>query len=120
MRGGNRTAPTARPGVKVPRPPRNLDGKQREVWLELAEAVERLGTFQLSDLAAFRAMVRSVTRAELCPLNAPPSAAGRLEQAAASALASFGLSPLARERVKVAKNDRSVAARILAMAREGK
>jgi phage terminase small subunit len=120
VRGGNRQAPTARPGAKVPRPPRALDDDQRRIWFELAKAVERLGTFQPSDLAAFRAMVRSVTRAELCPLDAPPSAAGRLEQAAASALASFGLSPLARERVKVEKDERSVAERILDLAQKGR
>jgi hypothetical protein len=101
VRGGNRQRPVSRPGAKVPRPPTALDGTQRRIWLELARAVERLGTYQPSDLTAFRAMVRAVTRAELCPLDAPPSAAGRLEQAAASALSSFGLSPLARERVKV-------------------
>jgi hypothetical protein len=113
MRGGNRQAPHSSPGAKVPRPPKHLDDDQRRLWLELAAAVERLGTFQLSDLVSFRAMVRAVTRAELCPLDAPPSAAGRLEQAAASALASFGLSPLARERVKVPKDERSAARRML-------
>lgn len=117
MRGGNRQRPMAGPRVKVPRPPRDLDPDQRVLWRELARAVERLGTFAPSDLPAFRAMVRSVTRAERCPLDAPPSAAGRLEQAAASALASFGLSPLARERVKVPKDERTATERILAAVR---
>src|SRR5690349_9697594 len=101
MRGGNRQRPTARPGAKVPRPPRDLDEPQRRVWRELAHAVEALGTFQDSDLCAFRQLVRVVTRAELCPLDAAPSAAARLEQSAGSALERFGLSPLARERVRV-------------------
>lgn len=113
MRGGNRQRPTSTPGVKVPRPPKRLDADQRRLWLELARAVEKLGTFGGSDLVAFRQLVRAVTRAELCPLDAPPSAAGRLEQAAASALASFGLSPLARERVKPPKDNRSPTDRIL-------
>jgi phage terminase small subunit len=92
---------TAKPGAKVPLPPKGLDANQKRLWRELASAVEDLGTFQASDIAAFRQLVRSVVRAELCPLDAPPSAAARLEQAAAAALSSFGLSPLARERVKV-------------------
>lgn len=102
MRGGNRQRLTSQPGAKVPRAPRGLDANQRRLWVELAGAVEELGTFQPSDLASFRGLVRCVARAELCPLDAPPSAAARLEQAAAAALSSFGLSPLARERVKVA------------------
>jgi hypothetical protein len=102
MRGGNRSNVMAHIGkvARVPKPPRNLDREQRRVWVELAREVRIVGTYQASDLTAFRALVRAVTRAELCPLDAPPSAAGRLEQAAASALASFGLHPLARERVR--------------------
>lgn len=114
MRGGNRTRPTAVPGTKVPRPPRDLDPAQRRLWLELAKAVERLGTFQPSDLVSFRQLVRAVTRAELCPLDAAPSAAGRLEQAAASSLASFGLSPLSRDRVRRVEDKRSPVERVLA------
>jgi phage terminase small subunit len=91
----------ARPGAKVPQPPRDLDAEQAKLWRELAGAVERLGTFQPSDVVAFRQMVRTVARAEACPMGTAASAAGRLEQAAASALAAFGLSPLARERVRV-------------------
>lgn len=101
MRGGNRQRLAASPGASVPPPPRTLDEVQRRLWRELAVAVEELGTFAASDLVAFRALVRAVARAERCPLDAPPSAAARLEQVAASALAGFGLSPAARERLKV-------------------
>lgn len=95
------------PGAKVPRPPAGLDEGETALWRELARAVEHLGTFGEADAVAFRRMVRVVYRAELCPLDAAPSASGRLEQAAASALASFGLSPLARERVTVPEDTRS-------------
>ncbi len=107
MRGGNRQRLTSRPGAKVPPPPRHLDAAQRAIWAELARAVEAIGTFMPSDLAAFRQAVRTVARAEACPLDAAPSAAGRLEQAAASALAAFGLTPAARERLRVAPVDNS-------------
>jgi phage terminase small subunit len=101
VRGGNRQRLVSAPGASVPSPPRNLDETQRRLWRELARAVEELGTFADSDLVAFRALVRAVGRAESLPLDAPPSAAARLEQVAASALAGFGLSPAARERLKV-------------------
>lgn len=110
MRGGNRTRVTRRPGAKVPAPPRALDALQRGLWRELARAVEVAGTFQASDLVGFRQMVRTVARAEAAPLDAAPSAAARLEQAAGSALAAFGLTPQARERLKVAPRDDSAAA----------
>jgi hypothetical protein len=88
------------------------------LWAELADAVEELGTYKPTDLVSFRRMVRCVFRAEVCPLDAAPSAAGRLEQAAASSLASFGLSPLARQRVKAVADPRSHATRILDELRE--
>jgi hypothetical protein len=105
VRGGNRQRIASRPGAKVPAPPRTLDPEQRRLWIELARAVEKAGTFQPSDLVAFRQLVRAVARAEVAPLDAAPSAAARLEQAAASALASFGLTPAARERLKVVPPD---------------
>jgi hypothetical protein len=111
MRGGNRAYIRAAPGAaKAPPPPRDLDPGppppdldpvQRRLWVELRPAVTALRVYRESDLTAFRQLVRVVARAEACPLDAAPSAAGRLEQAAASALASFGLTPLARERVTV-------------------
>ena len=110
MRGGNRQRLAARPGARVPPPPRALEECQRVLWAELARAVETLGTYRPSDLAAFRAMVRGVARAERCPLDAPPSAAARLEQAAKSALESFGLTPAARERLNVTTADDSAEA----------
>lgn len=112
MRGGNRQRPVANPGAKPPRPPRGLDTAERALWIELARAVARLGTYADSDAVAFRRMVRAAYRAEVCPLDAAPSASGRLEQAAASALASFGLSPLARQRVKRVEDSRSPAHRL--------
>lgn len=114
MRGGNRQRPVSDPGQRPPRPPRGLDPQEAALWRELAAAVAKLGTFAATDLVAFRRMVRCVYRAEVCPLDAAPSASGRLEQAAASALASFGLSPLARQRVKPIEDSRSTAERILA------
>jgi hypothetical protein len=113
MRGGNRQAPVAEPGERPPRAPRDLDAGERALWAELADAVAELGTFKPTDLVAFRRMVRCVFRAELCPLDAAPSASGRLEQAAASALASFGLSPIARLRVRREVDPRSTGRRIL-------
>lgn len=105
MRGGNRQRIRSRPGAKVPPPPRGLDPLQRGLWLELARAVEKAGTFQPSDIVAFRQLVRAVARAEAAPLDAPPSAGARLEQAAASALASFALTPASRERMRVTPPD---------------
>jgi hypothetical protein len=107
MRGGNRTRLVSRPGAKVPPPPRGLDPLRRSLWLELARAVEKAGTFMPSDIVAFRQLVRAVARAEAAPLDAPPSAGARLEQAAASALAGFGLTPAARERLKITPPDDS-------------
>lgn len=119
MRGGNRQRPRSEPGHKPPRPPRDLDGDEAALWRELAAAVTRLGTYTPTDLVAFRRMVRAVYRAEICPLDAAPSASGRLEQAAASALASFGLSPLARQRIVVPKDERTIGERILWATRKG-
>lgn len=78
MRGGNRQHLES-DGVRPPPPPRGLDPEERRLWRRLANAVEVLGTFQPSDAVAFERMVRNVYRAQLCPLNAAPSAAGRLE-----------------------------------------
>ncbi|HEX9107363.1 MAG TPA: hypothetical protein VF832_09040 [Longimicrobiales bacterium] len=119
MRGGNRQRPRSEPGQRPPRPPRDVDAAEAALWRELAAAVAKLGTYKATDLVSFRRMVRCVYRAEVCPLDAAPSASGRLEQAAASALASFGLSPLSRQRVVVPKDERTVAERILEAARKG-
>ena len=112
MRGGNRQAPRSDPGQRPPRPPRGLDPEEAALWRELAAAVAKLGTYTATDLVSFRRLVRTVYRAEVCPLDAAPSASGRLEQAAASALASFGLSPLARQRVKPVVDPRTPSQRI--------
>jgi hypothetical protein len=98
VRGGTRNI-TGRRGARVPPPPKGIDNRQKKLWRELAGAVEELGTFMPSDLAAFRSMVRSLARAEACPLEAPPSAAAKLESSARGALESFGLTPRAREKV---------------------
>lgn len=116
MRGGNRQHLDGQAGGKrPPRPPKDLDPQEAELWRELGAAVAKLGTFTATDLVSFRRMVRCVYRAEICPLDAAPSASGRLEQAAASALASFGLSPLSRQRVKPVVDTRSPADRMLAL-----
>jgi len=113
MRGGNRQRPLSDPGQRPPRPPRGLDPQEAALWRELAAAVAKLGTYTATDLVSFRRLVRTVYRAEICGLDAAPSASGRLEQAAASALASFGLSPLARQRVKPVVDGRTTSQRIL-------
>ncbi len=113
-RGGNRQRPLSDPGQRPPRPPRGLESAEAALWRELAAAVTKLGTYAATDVVSFRRMVRCVYRAEICGLDAAPSASGRLEQAAASALASFGLSPLARQRVKPLVDTRSPTERILA------
>jgi phage terminase small subunit len=119
VRGGNRQRPLAsEAGQRPPRPPRGLGPPEAALWRELADAVAELGTFKATDLVAFRRMVRCVYRAEVCPLDAAPSASGRLEQAAASALASFGLSPLARQRVVKVMDTRTPGRRILDRLRE--
>lgn len=102
MRGGNRQRLTSGVRVRPPKPPRGLEAAEVALWRELAGAVYGLGTYTGSDSAAFRRMVRCVHRAEVCPLDAAPSASARLEQAAASALAGFGLTPAARERLRTA------------------
>lgn len=100
MRGGNRQHVTARPGAKVPPPPRDLSPREKAIWADLALAVETLGTFQPSDLLFFRLTVRTLAEAE-APGTMAPTARARVLQAAGSMLAAWGLSPLARERVRV-------------------
>jgi hypothetical protein len=105
MKGGNRQRLRADPAgsARPPRPPRGLDPAERALWSELAEEVAQVGTYLPSDYTAFARMVRNLYRAQLCPLDAAPSAAGRLEQSAKSALESFGLTPASRLRIVVPK-----------------
>ncbi len=111
MRGGNRQRPTAAPGTKVPRAPRDLSTLEQRIWRELARAVERVGTFQPSDEPFFRLMVKTYAASEE-PGNMPSTARARVLQAAGSMLNAFGLSPLSRERVKSVVDERSPAQRI--------
>lgn len=105
MRGGNRSR-ISTPGAKVPAPPPDLTEAEQRLWLELATAVERLGTFQPSDVLFFRLCVRTLAQAE-CAAEMAPTARARVLQAAGSMLNAFGLSPLSRERVEIPEDDRS-------------
>lgn len=115
MRGGNRTRlrSEAGSGSRPPPPPRDLGRNEAALWRELALAVEDAGTYRPTDAVAFHRMVRCVYRAEVCPLDAAPSAAGRLEQAARNALEAFALTPSSRSRVRVEPHLRSPARRLL-------
>lgn len=119
MRGGNRQRPRSEPGHKPPRPPRDLLDHEARIWREIAVAVAKLGTYKPSDLVFFRLTVRTVAEAESAAAM-PPTARARVLQAAGSMLSAFGLSPLARERIEVPKDNRSVAERILDAAMRGK
>ena len=113
MRGGNRSKVQAAPGVRPPPPPASLDPAEKELWDELASMVEKAGTFQATDVLAFRLAVRAVHRSLMCPLDAPPSASARLAQDARVSLESFGLSPIGRQRVDAAPPPKSVVQRYL-------
>jgi len=111
MRGGNRQRPTAKPGTKVPRAPRDLSPLEARIWKELGHAVDEVGTFQLSDLPFFRLMVKTYAAAEE-PGDMPATARARVLQAAGAMLNAFGLSPLSRERVKRVEDPRTPSQRI--------
>lgn len=100
MRGGHRQFINGGSTARVPKPPKGMPAQQRTIWLELASAVEGLGTFKAEDLMFFRLTVRTVAEAETFD-DMPPTARARLLQAAGAMLNAFGLSPLSRERVKV-------------------
>jgi hypothetical protein len=100
MRGGNRQRPVAAPGARVPPPPADLSERERRIWRELADAVERIGTFQPSDALYFRLTVKTLAQAE-APESMAPTARARVLKAAGAMLSGWGLSPLSRERVKV-------------------
>jgi phage terminase small subunit len=111
MRGGNRQKPRATPGAKVPRPPKHLSPEEKAIWLDLAAAVEGLGTYQPSDAMFFALTVRAYAEA-FSPAPMAPTARARIVQAAGSMLASWGISPLARQRVEPVRDERSPSERI--------
>ncbi len=90
------------PRHRVPPPATRLSAKQRETWLELAAAVEHLGAYAgAADLPAFRVLARSVALADSAEAaKMPPTALVRLLQTAATQLASWGLTPGSRAKVR--------------------
>jgi phage terminase small subunit len=105
-------------GAKVPPAPRRLSAAERGIWRELAAAVERLGTFQPSDLLFFRLAVKTIAESESSGKIAP-TARAKLRQTAASMLNAFGLSPQGRQRVTPVVDKRNAARRVLDALAEG-
>jgi len=98
---------------RVPPAPADLAAPLRQVWGELAAAVDSTGLYAgPGDLAAFRVLVRSVAMVNTPPAKMPATALVRLHQATAAMLASWGLTPasrtkMQRERLRLARFGRA-------------
>jgi hypothetical protein len=99
--------------------PQGLTPLEAQIWKQCKAAVEATRTYQPSDLVFFRLMVKTVAEAE-SPGDMPPTARARIYQAAGSMLNAFGLSPLARERVKPFEDFRTPGERVLSLVEGGR
>ncbi len=99
QRGTERRADRARPGVgaapgrsPVPKPPRTVKGVERRVWLEMAEQVNLVDSYNPACFTQFRMMVKTGTALEIMdPMKTKPTAYAQLQRAMRGWLASFGL-----------------------------
>lgn len=103
-RGTERRASRVKPGVGaspasagVPKPPRDVKGVERRVWLELAAQVELVGSYNPAALTAFRMAVKTIAALEVVdPAKTKPTAYAQLQRAANGWLSKFGLTPADR------------------------
>jgi hypothetical protein len=118
MRGGHRQRPVASPGSESIPTPRDLDRDARAVFEAIvAEAGPNgLRTLRRSDALFVRLAAQAVVAAERAAADTKMAATARarLIQAAGSMLASLGLSPLSRERIKPVEDTRTPAEKLLA------
>jgi len=89
--GGDAISPEAAP---VPPPPEGLSDTERSTWIEVAEAVDELGTFARPFLPAFRLTVRALARVYDAPADLKPSTMRGLLENASKMLGRFGLDPV--------------------------
>jgi hypothetical protein len=86
---------------RVPPAPKDLSEVERRVWNELRPQVQALGIYTAATFTAMTLLVKSLALAEQVN-DLPASAGARILQSASQQLASFGLTPLAAERMGVA------------------
>ena len=116
MRGGNRQKPQGGKRHPIPGPPKGSSAGFRRAWRLVQPALEQAGTYGgPSDFPRRCLLVQALVIVDSLASDptAPATARVRAIQAAGSALDAFGLSPLARERVQVPDDERSIGQRIL-------
>ncbi len=99
QRATERRSGVVKPGVghsaaasAVPKPPRTVKGAERRAWIELADQVERAGTYNATTHTSFRMMVKTAAALEsMDPAKMRPTAYAQLQRAMRGWLASFGL-----------------------------
>ena len=97
-RHGKKAAPAAPPG-KPPRPPADVEGVEREAWLEVARQVAAAGTYTAAHYSAFRLAVRALAAVYGAPPDLKASTLRGLLETASKLLARFGLDPVATAQV---------------------
>ena len=93
--------------AKLPEPPKDISVDEREVWRELKPIVDGLRIATAADVPAFRALVSAVSMARNL-YGADAKEWSSAQKAAMGWMVHFGLTPVARTKVKVlpvAKNE---------------